>query len=1095
MARLALQLFGGFRARLEPGGPLRLPTRKAEALLAYLAVPLGQPHPRDKLASLLWGDMPESQARASLRQTLFRLRRAIGDPGGTCLRLDADGVSLAPAAVLVDVATFEQAVTLAAPEGLVQAAALYQGDLLAGLAVAEPPFEDWLLAERERLRELILEALARLLTHERDAGRPEAAVQTALQLAAIDPLQETVHRTLMRLYVQLGRRGAALRQYQHCVAVLRRELAVEPELETKQLYQQILRTRPPASVDDHARPGFAPIRSRLPSADTPLIGRVNEMRLLGERLEDARAGRGSVVIIEGEAGIGKSRLLTELVAEGARAGVRMLLGRCYESAQILPFGPWAEALRSGGMLREDGPMGAIEPAWRAELARLFPELAGPAPRTRSTDARRLFESITRLLEAAAEATPLVLLLEDVHWADDMSLRLLAFLGRRIASRAVLVSLTAREEELAEVPALRRTLDELEDDKQLTRLHLPALARADTLTLMHALVSPGRERHDLDRLGAHVWAMSEGNPFVVVEALLAAAGRETPESASLPVPERVRAAISRRLEHLGALARELTAVGAVIGQAFTFTLLRHAAGAGELEVAEAVEELVRRQVLQHVGDHFDFVHERVREVVYGQLLPPRRALLHRAVAEAIEMLHAESPATQSLAVGLHYLRGEAWNKAVEYLGQAGSEAIARSAYREAAESLEQAIAALEHLPADAAQLARSIDLRLDLARPTLYQLGHVKRAAAVLREAETRARTLGDDRRLGRVTAQLVFCLRVMGDKSQAVLAGERALDIAWRLSDVDIEIPANTSLGQVLHDQGDYRRAAALFRRNIEVLVGELSHHSFRGGAPRSIHSRTCLVSSLAELGEFDEAARYAEEAFRAAHALEHPHSLVVASAGLGHVLLRRGDGPRAIEIVEPAVTIARAPEAALWFPRIASTLGAAYLLADRPGDAYFLLEEALARTIARELVHQRALITVWLGEAAMALGRVDEARQMAEQALRLSRDNDEWGHEAWSLCLLGDIASVSAPDDPESATRLYGEAQVLGGALNMKPVVARSLLGQGTLSGARDRSDLGPAPLVAAITMFREMGMQFWMARAQAVLARGSTLPTACPR
>jgi tetratricopeptide (TPR) repeat protein len=299
-------------------------------------------------------------------------------------------------------------------------------------------------------------------------------------------------------------------------------------------------------------------------------------------------------------------------------------------------------------------------------------------------------------------------------------------------------------------------------------------------------------------------------------------------------------------------------------------------------------------------------------------------------------------------------------------------------------------------------------------------------------------------------------LQLVCDKSQAVLAGERALDIAWRLSDVDIEIPANTSLGQVLHDQGDYRRAAALFRRNIEVLVGELSHHSFRGGAPRSIHSRTCLVSSLAELGEFDEAARYAEEAFRAAHALEHPHSLVVASAGLGHVLLRRGDGPRAIEIVEPAVTIARAPEAALWFPRIASTLGAAYLLADRPGDAYFLLEEALARTIARELVHQRALITVWLGEAAMALGRVDEARQMAEQALRLSRDNDEWGHEAWSLCLLGDIASVSAPDDPESATRLYGEAQVLGGALNMKPVVARSLLGQG--AERRTRS-LRPGP------------------------------------
>ena len=695
----------------------------------------------------------------------------------------------------------------------------------------------------------------------------------------------------------------------------------------------------------------------------------------------------------------------------------------------------------------------------------------------------------RLLEAAATATPLVLLLEDVHWADDMSLRLLAFVGRRLAAQAVLVGLTAREEELTEVPALRRTLDELQEEKQLTRLRLSALAHAETLTLVHALVRPGREMQDLERLGAHAWAMSQGNPFVVVEALLAVAGRDTPDASCLIVPERVRGAISRRLEHLGALARELAAVGAVIGRAFTFTLLRQAAGASELAAAEAVEELVRRQVFQHMGDHFDFVHERVREVVYGELLPPRRVLLHRAVAEAIETLHAESPETQSLAVGLHSLRGEAWEKAVAYLGQAGSEAIARSAYREAAESLEQAISALERLPAEASRLARSIDLRLDLARPTLYQLGDVKRAAAVLREAEARALSLGDDRRLGRVTAQLVFCLRVMGHMSEAILAGERALDIARRLSDLEIEIPANTGLGQVRDDQGDYRDAAALFRRNIDVLVGGLSLRSFRGGAPRSIHSRTCLASSLAEIGEFDEATRCADEALGAAHALEHPHSLVVASAGFGHVLLRRGDWRRAIDVVEPALAIARAPDAALWFPRIASTLGAAYILAGRPGDAYVLLEEALARTIARELVHQRALITVSLGQAALALGRVQDARQMAEQALRLSRDNEEWGHEAWSLCLLGEIASASRVDHEEAA-RLYGEARTLGGALHMKPVVAHSLLGEGTLSGARALSGQVQAPLTTAIAMFREMGMAFWVARAETALLTPPRLP-----
>src|SRR5262245_20015017 len=207
MARLCLQLFGGFRAKLEPGSLVRMPTRKSEALVAYLAVPLGQPHPRDKLASLLWGELPEAQARASLRQELFRLRRAMGsiDMDRAYLASDADGIALDPAAVKVDVAVFEQAVATASPEDLARAAALYQGDLLAGLAVAETPFEEWLVAERERLRELAVQALAHLLAHQRASGHPEAAVQTALQLAVLDPLQEVIHRTLMRLYVDLGR--------------------------------------------------------------------------------------------------------------------------------------------------------------------------------------------------------------------------------------------------------------------------------------------------------------------------------------------------------------------------------------------------------------------------------------------------------------------------------------------------------------------------------------------------------------------------------------------------------------------------------------------------------------------------------------------------------------------------------------------------------------------------------------------------------------------------------------------------------------------------------------------------------------------------
>ena len=218
MAQLELTLFGGFRARLDARPPVALPARKAQALLAYLALAHGEAQPRDKLASLLWGDMPQSQARASLRQALTSIRRALG--AADILRVDSESVALNPDAITVDALTFQHRVKAGTRQSLEEAAALYQGDLLAGLTLNEAPFEEWLLGERERLRELAVEALARLLAQQRSDGAIEGAVESALRLLALDPLQEAVHRSLMRLYSQLGRRGAALRQYQVCVAAL-----------------------------------------------------------------------------------------------------------------------------------------------------------------------------------------------------------------------------------------------------------------------------------------------------------------------------------------------------------------------------------------------------------------------------------------------------------------------------------------------------------------------------------------------------------------------------------------------------------------------------------------------------------------------------------------------------------------------------------------------------------------------------------------------------------------------------------------------------------------------------------------------------------
>jgi DNA-binding SARP family transcriptional activator len=525
---LSLTLLGGFQARQDSdaGAVVALPTKKAQALLAYLALPPGRAHPRDKLAALLWGDTGEARARDSFRHTLAALRRALAACPPSILKQEGQTLALDPALVAIDAIAFAGLAAAHTPEALEQAASLYCGDLLEGLAVSAPAFDEWLLGERERLRELALEVLARLFAHRRDTGAIDAAIQTALRILALDPLQEPVHRALMRLYAEAGRRGAALRQYQHCVAVLRRELGVEPEPETKALYQNTLRqgttptasNRTPGSAEAAAPTPEAPVARNLSSADVPLIGRESEMARLGDLLQEARRGRGGLAAVVGEAGIGKSRLLTELVAMAVRHGDRVLIGRCYESDQILPFAPWVDALRAGRVIADDPALGTLDAAWRAELGRLFPEVDRAGLPSPGDDPRRLFESVTELMASLTKSRMVLLVLEDLHWADEMSVRLLAFVARRLSAWRTLVVVTAREEDLADVPLLRRMLSQLKRDAGLTLLAPGPLSRADTETLVRALGRLAASERDVARLSAQIWAVSEGNPLVITEAV-------------------------------------------------------------------------------------------------------------------------------------------------------------------------------------------------------------------------------------------------------------------------------------------------------------------------------------------------------------------------------------------------------------------------------------------------------------------------------------------------------------------------------------------------------------------------------------------------
>src|SRR5215468_4013735 len=664
-ACLDLTLLGSFQARhLASGRALRLPRKKNRALLAYLAMPPGRHHSRAALTALLWGDLDAEGAHSSFRQALFVLKSTLVGARVRALRIEDDGVRLDPILVNVDVATFEGLLARRTPGALAEAMRLYGGDFLAGLDVAEAPFEEWLVGERERLRALAVRALETLLAHHMKIGRNDEALDWALRLLALDPLQESVHQTVMRLHAARGRFGLALRQYQQCVDYLQRELGSEPSSATRELYRDILR-RPlpeqPPTEALHPQPLSAgrPVRRRASSRGTLLVARGAELGALREALSNAWRGHAQFVSVLGEAGIGKTRLIAELAAVAQRRGTRVLWGPSHESARAIAFGPWIDAVRHTGALGERGLRKDLPAVWKAELSRLFPEL-GEAPLASGPagDFGRLFEAVARLLEALAARHPLVLVLDDLHWADETSVRLLAFLAHRIARGRLLVIASARTEDVEPAGALHGILCELEEARLLRSVTLHPLDQADTEKLVCTLVQS--TRHDLDAaaLSRRVWTLSHGNPFVVVEAVRARLDHSAVDiDEVLPIPDRVREGIERRLRRLSDPAGQAAAVAAAVGQPCAFGVLWRASGLPDLEAAGAVEELVRRRVLESSDGGFQFTHERIREVAYTRLDAVRRRLLHGRVATALEEEHAAELDSKCAVLAHHALAGE------------------------------------------------------------------------------------------------------------------------------------------------------------------------------------------------------------------------------------------------------------------------------------------------------------------------------------------------------------------------------------------------------------------------------------------------------
>jgi tetratricopeptide (TPR) repeat protein len=552
--------------------------------------------------------------------------------------------------------------------------------------------------------------------------------------------------------------------------------------------------------------------------------------------------------------------------------------------------------------------------------------------------------------------------------------------------------------------------------------------------------------------------------------------------SLTIPATVQAILAARIDRLAPEAKRLLQAAAVIGTDVPLPLLLAIADAPEATVRAELANLQAAEFLYEArlfpDLEYTFKHALTHEVAYLGLLHDRQRALHARITEALERLSTERVTEQAEQLAHHALRGELWEKAVGYLRQAGLRAMVRAAHREALAHLEQALEALRHLPETRETTELTIDLHIDH-RNALLPLGELARTGEHLLEAEGLARTLGDPRRLGRIAPFMVIQCAYTGDYDEAVRFGQEALSLARTLGDRSIEVVARTFLGHTHAARGEFREAATLLERNV-ALEGDQRAERFGTTVIQWALAGAYLAEVLSEFGRFDEAIGHAEAAVWIAETADHPLTLYWGVFGLGLAHLRRGDLLRATRVFERGLDLCRTWQFNIGIQLTAATLGAAYALAGRPDAALPLVADAVEEFRGRPFHNRPAHVLLCAGMVSLSAGRIDEARSYAREALALTRRLGARASEAHALCLAGDVASASGAEDAENH---YREALALAGELDMRPRVAHCHLGLGRLYRRTGDHAKAREHLTTAATMFREMGMTFWLEKADAEL------------
>lgn len=1096
MPTLNVYLLGSPKLALDDA-PVGAPYLKTQALFYYL-ITTRQPHTREKLATFFWGDTPERQAKASLRNALYEVRRALepaGEPAqhyilaeGNTLRFNRESD------YWFDVEEFEKRLKAEGREmtPLREAVELYRGDFLEGFSLKDSyEFDDWSFFERERLQREYLGALAELSRYHGQRCEYDQAIAYATQLLSYDSLQENVHRQLMRLYYTAGNRSAALRQYEVCKEILERELDIPPLAETTELYEQILRqelivpprveeVRWPPPSEEEQLPAPSPLAPRpVPEyLRTALVGREEECTRLAGVLEEVHQGQGRLVFVVGEVGIGKTRLVKEMI-ERAGPDLHLLMGRCYEAQVMQPYQPLVEALRSGlpSIVLESLQ---ISDLWLREVSRLVPELGERLPNLplnvpldASQERNRLFEGVTRFLIGLSRQRSTVLFLDNLHWADQSTLQLLHYLARNTLRERVLLLGAYRDEEARD--PLTSLVRSLKREGLLFSIHLRRLTLEEMTTMIRGMagMTTGGEK-----FSRRIHRETEGNPFFTMEVVCSlfeegilqqdehgwTTDQEdfATEYTRLPIPASVREVIQARLNRLDEEALQILETAAVTRHHFYFATISQASSQEEEKALDAFDRLLGVQLIREVevgveGSKYDFSHELIREVAYQSMSGARRQWLHRRVGDALEAGYRDRLDEAVDRLAYHCTQGGVRDKALAYSIRAGDRARELYANEKAIEHYQRALPLAQGTEAlstiyeglgDVYTLLGKHELAIESYQAVLDQLpptppagggGEGGRAAEIRRKMARvhersgrydlalrhlqagKAMLDADDPSpaMARLDDGIALIHIRQGRYREAIDLCQRTLDMIEKLArerDTCQETAwAHNTLGSAYLYHGDYQRAIEHFQQSL-ALKKEME----------DTLGRATLYNNLGVVhyyrGDYDRAYEYYQQSFEIKKKIGDIYGLAISRTNLGLILHHREEQSQALQHLKEAVRICRDIEAEWLLPEAYRIMARVHL--DLGDVARAQVHAQAALEIAERLDYE-----VFIGVAHRVLGQVAGLGQgeweRAEEHFARSIEMFESSpneHELGKTCTAYGLA-LREKGDPERAREQLARA------------------------------------------------------------------------